>query len=1048
MRRSLIAAAALAPLVIAASGAAHAETVISTAVTTPVVTSKANGGAPDDVKISSGGSVTISAAGAIVTVDSPNTFRNEGTLSANNVDGVIGIQANGGLKSTVTNAGQINIVEDYVAVDTDPADGDLDGPFAKGSNRYGIRESGVGVFDGSIQNVIGASITVEGNTSYGVLVETGVTGNVFTPGTISVFGDKSVGLDIKGDVGGNVRVGSVSVVGDGDSAILIDANVAGGVNIGGAVASTGYRYSSRPTSKTSIAALDNDDLLQGGPAVRISGDVGKGLILSIQPVDLDTKNDDEDGDGVVDSAQGTGTIAQRGGAPALQIGAVGKSVTFGLVGTGTNAYGIINNGTILADGVYDNVASTAIDLGLDSGGAVTITGGIRNAGTILANAYEANATGINVGDSATATLLRNESIISTVTTTTGANEARAVDIAATGNLAKIDNTGTISAGVNGSKGTATAIYDASGSLTAVTNTGVIQGFVAPDAAVAQTGFGYAVYAAANTAGLSIVQSQSAVKDSDPPAMRGAIVFGSGADTLDLEAGTSTGTVLFGAGADVLKIDGGAKMIAAIGDTGGDLAITVNKGGLQVQNAQTIGITTLTLGAESSLIVSADPQNANPALRVTRFEATSANITSGAQIGLSLQSLLLDPTVFTVVKATTLTSGTLSQTLLQNAPFLYVAQASANTTLGEVYLEVRRRTTAELGFRTAQAEAYNAVFDALKYDAGIQGALLSKTDAAGLTSVYDQLLPDQGEGVFSALDNTSQLMSNMVDARPDPEQRIGGDSVWLQEVNGRVSRETTSTLGSDVKAFGLIGGYESMASDGSAYGMTLAFVSAQDDDNIAAVGEHVVASILEAGAYARYTPGNWRFTVRGSGGFASLDSTRRFVTTGVQRQAEASWNGYFATGHAMAAYEARWGRFYARPELSIDYLYLSEGARTESGGGEGFNLEVSSRKSDRLTGSAIMVLGAQWGRTTWLRTEFRAGYRSIISGQVGDTTARFINATGTPFTLTPDNSNTGFVVLGFSLRGGTELSYVAVEGDAELGDGEQRFNVRLAGRAMF
>ena len=112
---------------------------------------------------------------------------------------------------------------------------------------------------------------------------------------------------------------------------------------------------------------------------------------------------------------------------------------------------------------------------------------------------------------------------------------------------------------------------------------------------------------------------------------------------------------------------------------------MNKGTLQVLNAQTIGITSLNLGAESSLIVAADPQNANPSLRVTRFEATTANITTGAQIGLSLQSLLLDPTKFTVVKAGTLTSGTLSQTLLQNAPFLYVAQASADTKLGEVYL---------------------------------------------------------------------------------------------------------------------------------------------------------------------------------------------------------------------------------------------------------------------------------------------------------------------------------------------------------------------------
>ncbi|MFO1015377.1 MAG: autotransporter domain-containing protein [Caulobacteraceae bacterium] len=1047
MKRSLIAAAALAPLVIAAAGTARAETVISTSVTTPVVTSKANSGAADDVKIASGGNASTTSAGAIVTVDSNNTFRNEGTVAANNTDGVIGVQVNGGLKGAVTNAGIISILEDYTATDTD-SDGDIDGPFAKGSNRIGIRLSGAGVYDGSINNIIGGSITVEGNTSYGVLLENGLTGNVFTPGSITVFGDKSVGLDVKGDVSGNVRVGAVNVVGDGSSAVIVDANVTGGVNIGGAVSSTGYRYTTRPSTKAVITALDSDDLLQGGAAVRISGDVGKGLILSAPPADNDTKNDDEDGDGVPDASQGTGTIAQRGGAPALQIGALGKSVTFGTVGTGTSAYGVINQGTILADGVYDNVASTAIDIGLDGGGAVTITGGIRNAGSILSNAYEANATGISIGDGANAGVFVNESIISAVSTTAGANQARAIDIAATGTLTKIDNTGTLSSGVNGSLADARTIVDASGTLTAITNTGIIQAVITPSSTVAQTGVAVAVDASANTTGLSITQTQSAVKDAAAPTLKGAIIFGSGADTLDLEAGTATGTVLFGAGADVLKIDGGANLTGAIGDSGGDLAITVNKGTLQVLNAQTIGITSLNLGAESSLIVAADPQNANPSLRVTRFEATTANITTGAQIGLSLQSLLLDPTKFTVVKAGTLTSGTLSQTLLQNAPFLYVAQASADTKLGEVYLDVRRRTTAELGFRTAQSQAYDAVFDALKYDSGIQGALLSKTDAAGLTEVYDQLLPDQGEGVFSALDNTSQLMANMVDARPDPEQRIGGDSVWLQEVNGRVSRETTSTLGSEVKAFGLIGGYESMASTGSAYGVTLGFVSAQDDDDVAAVGEHVVASILEAGAYARYTPGNWRFTVRGAGGVVWLNSTRRFVTTGVQREAQADWSGVFASGHVGAAYEAKWGRFYARPELSLDYIYLSEGDRTETGGGDGFNLEVSQRKSDRLTGSAIMVVGAQFGRTSWLRTEFRAGYRSIISGEVGSTTARFINATGTPFTLTPDNSNSGYVVLGFSLRGGTELSYVAVEGDAELGDGEQRFNVRLAGRAMF
>jgi hypothetical protein len=294
----------------------------------------------------------------------------------------------------------------------------------------------------------------------------------------------------------------------------------------------------------------------------------------------------------------------------------------------------------------------------------------------------------------------------------------------------------------------------------------------------------------------------------------------------------------------------------------------------------------------------------------------------------------------------------------------------------------------------------------------------------------------------------ESVSSLVGDRPDPEQRIGGDSLWLQEVNQRVERSTGDTLGSSAKVFGVVGGYESMAPGAGSIGFTLGYYNLQDDDVAAAVGEHVVTSMLEAGAYYRITPGNFRFVARASGGYAWFSSTRRFVTTGTVREATADWTGAFANAHIGGAYEARFGRYYVRPELSGDWMYLSEGSRAESGGGVGFDLAVDPRNSSRLSAAALVTIGAQYGRTSWVRPELRFGYRFIGSGSIGDTTAHFIGTTGSPFTLVAEDDSGGWAVVGFSIKGGTELSYAAVEGDAEIRDGEQRYNLRLAGRAMF
>jgi hypothetical protein len=67
-----------------------------------------------------------------------------------------------------------------------------------------------------------------------------------------------------------------------------------------------------PVTDAVRAKLDTDDLKQGGAAVRITGNVGKGVLLDRQPTDTSTTDTDEDDDGVDDSLESTAALTSSG----------------------------------------------------------------------------------------------------------------------------------------------------------------------------------------------------------------------------------------------------------------------------------------------------------------------------------------------------------------------------------------------------------------------------------------------------------------------------------------------------------------------------------------------------------------------------------------------------------------------------------------------------------------------------------------------------------------------------------------------------------------
>jgi hypothetical protein len=149
-RKVLVATVAAAPILALAFGA-YAETSVTTARTTPIATSTATGTAADDIRVTADGSIKPTTAGAIVTLDSNNKVTNLGTLATVGVNDSVGVLILGGKTGSVTNSNVISLTEDYTPTDTD-SDGDIDGAFATGSNRYGIRLTGPGAFTGDILN--------------------------------------------------------------------------------------------------------------------------------------------------------------------------------------------------------------------------------------------------------------------------------------------------------------------------------------------------------------------------------------------------------------------------------------------------------------------------------------------------------------------------------------------------------------------------------------------------------------------------------------------------------------------------------------------------------------------------------------------------------------------------------------------------------------------------------------------------------------------------------------------------------------------------------
>lgn len=1056
----LHAAPALVGLTALAVGSpAAAETTISTATTTSVATSTVNGGAADDITVTSDGSIKP-ASGVAVTLDSNNAVSNAGTIYYRDVDNVTDVLLRGGVTGSFTNTGTLEADETHTDTDTN-GDGNYDGPFATGTGRYAVRLVGTSPFVGDITLGSGSVITIRGNDSAGVSLESALKGSFLNVGSIAAIGDRVYGVHAMSTISGDVGFrGSVSATGLGAVAIQLDNDVGGQLLLQNSIISTGYRYTTRSSTQSELDALGADDLLQGGSAVVIKGDVAGGILLDIPPT-LDSTNTDVDGDGYTDTSEGSASVISYGAAPAIVVGSSGRTVTVGDVGTGGDAYGFVNRGAIGGAGVYDGVSATGLQIGV-AGGVVDLTGGLSNQGSIGASAYDADAVALHVlANSALYTFVNAGSTSASMTGDT-AHGATAVLIAAGAYVPNLINSldHSIAATVTGVTGTstvagdATAIRDLSGTLTSITNNGTIAATITPTSVSSTdsttqtvTGKAVALDLTANTTGVTFIQSTS---DTDyEPAVVGAIELGSGGDSLQILNGAVTGDISFGAGANSLTIDGDSTVKGALTATGGTVALAVLSGALDITNVGVLNLSSLSLSANSSLNLTIDPETGT---YTSLAVAGPATLATGAKIGVNLTSLLMGQASYVIVKSTSLSSGVLDTSLLGKVPYLYDASLTTDTSAGTVAVNLSRKTAAELALPASVSQAYDPMIAAIDTDTTIRDAFLSLQTRTGFMKAYNQLLPEHGGGVFESVSANVDAFARAIDDRRGPD--AGG--LWVQQTGFTMTHDGSDDApGYKAGGVGLVGGMEWGAGALGVVGATLGGSSSHVNPDAASGAGKLTVNTFEGGGYWRYVSGALTLNARLAGSYVQTASHRAIYLLNddgdgllAQAVANAKWSGWALTGRVAATYEAQLGPLYARPSASLDYLRLEEDAYSEKDGGDAVDLHVSARQSSRSTGFAGLVTGTRYGdQDSWWGPEVTLGYREVGSGELGSTTAKFLSGS-TSFNVLADEIKGGGVVARIAVKGENAGGAFVVEGGAETRDATAIYDLRLAAHFKF
>jgi len=1035
-------------------------------VEVPLRTSTIDAGQPGDIVITSDGSVDLLGAPntVVVTIDSNNSLDNEGSIVNADADNTVGVLINGELSGGIRNAGSIILTEDYTREDLD-GDDDLDGPLAIGAERVGVLLDDAGPFVGDIVNDAGGVINVEGDQSAGVRLNSRLVGDLINDGSISVLGEDAVGVEIRDGIAGDARfAGPVTVQGENAVAVSVRGPIDGALTIENGLSATGFTSTSVSNyadpddlteDDTPIAdRRDADDLLSGGPTLAIGDDIDSGLLVN-GPIDrliTDADLDDEVKDTIedFDVNRPTGAISNFGGGQAilispdwnaagagdLVIGPVTETVRdtqdddedenfTEVIATFDYDYSFINRGNITSNGLNIGFDATAVEIRGSADGArqAILSGGIQNIDDITADAFEANAIAIHLGDGAVVPRIDNAGVIDADVFTETTNTAHAILIEDGASISQIRNFGTISASARGDAGRPVAIEDASGTLRLIENSSLIAAeFIDDGDDEDAAGPAIAIDAAGHGSGENLTVRQFRqtpsedvngdgvldADDVDEPEIRGDIVFGAGDDSLLIEGGLVTGDIVFGAGADTFRITSGSEFAGAVRDADGQLNVEILASDVTFSASESLAVTSFTVDGASRLgfDLSAGADQASPVIAAS----SPARIGPGVDIDARLDSFVNAPITVDLIQSPDLeVAGDVLIGAEEDAPYIYNTVFSADETTLSVAFDPK--TAEDLGLNPNESAAYPSVLQIFEDDEDLGAALVALTTEDEFNSAYSQVLSITSDGAlrFTAAQNAigsgplSHRLTTLRSLQPTSATVWGQQSWTYTESEGRFDRAGYDGLG-----FSFVAGVDRPVGRSSILGAALAFEANEFKEDADDLNE-VSSNAIRLMAYG--TSSFLGFAVDAAATAAWLDfgSVRGLDFADLSEEIEGSWNGHSFTAGARVTYPAAVGPIELAPSVSIDYASVTQSAYTERASDtQSVALSIGRAHSSLLNAAAVLRVGRRidsglrdnaaraafgWrsGDGPALAPEIYAGVRTNVSYDPYAATASFVGS---------------------------------------------------------
>jgi hypothetical protein len=512
------------------------------------------------------------------------------------------------------------------------------------------------------------------------------------------------------------------------------------------------------------------------------------------------------------------------------------------------------------------------------------------------------------------------------------------------------------------------------------------------------------------------------------------------------AGTSiyAGTVDFGGGTDLLTLAGTSRLSGRLVNASG-LAVTVTGGTLDLTGQ--IDIASLSVGADGLLNVTLDKTAGAGTLYNV---AGTASFASGATLSLRLADVTSAEGRYTIIQAGTLQGASGIETSTATIPFMFKTTVATDAGPNALAVDVARRTTQELGLNRSQTAAYGSVFAAIGADEEIEKVFLGITEGDPFRNSVRQMLPDHAGGAFEAISLGTRAFAAQTFEPVGPTYSVGGLDILLTTAGWTTDKDEGATAAYDLGGFGFGASGEIDTGVGS-FGASLNWFWNEYDNG--SDQNRVLSDTYELAAYWRGEWGGFSAFARGSAGMADFSGRRTFTgqigDKQVQRNVISEWNGTVMTASGGMSWEGGGRHLFFRPTVTFDYLKLDEDGYTDRDGG-GLNLEVEDRKSDEFAVNGGLALGVDFTGTArsdrnWFRIEGEGGWREIVGGALGSTTAKF--AGGTSFTLDPEQIESGWYAR-LRAKGGSSAFEIGGEAGAEDRHGSTALTLRGTVRLGF